>query len=309
MSRLVSIFIFSVVLIFSPPAKCEIVTVLQSTNDNINQSFVQIFRQIAATTIPSLTVKTITPANQKDLSAQLDAGTDIYLSVGSKASELLIQHNTRKPRLLVYISQEFIRNELSNNSQSCPPMLCQAIILDQPVERQLRLIKYAFPNINNVIILSSRKSTKAISQIDTAAKFLGLRIHSEHIESDKSLIRQLQDASNNNSVLLINPDQEIYNKNTARAVLLVSYRHKMPVFAYSQAFVNAGAAIGLYSTPEQIAKHATEQLLAIIKKQKNTSSTNLILPKYFTISLNPPVIESLGLTVPALDSLYKSLEN
>ena len=54
-------------------------------------------------------------------------------------------------------------------------------------------------------------------------------------------------------VFLAIPDRLVHNRRTARGVLLMTYKHQIPVAAYSRAYVDAGASLALFATPENIA--------------------------------------------------------
>ena len=49
------------------------------------------------------------------------------------------------------------------------------------------------------------------------------------------------------------PDPLVYNSRTAQRILLTTYRYKVPLGAFSKAYIDAGATLSVYSTPAQMA--------------------------------------------------------
>jgi len=74
------------------------------------------------------------------------------------------------------------------------------------------------------------------------------------------------------------------------------------VLAFSQSYVNAGATLGIYSTPEQLGREAAE-LAGAALAAPGTELPAPHYPRYFSVQVNQHVARSLGLAIPDAQSL------
>jgi putative ABC transport system substrate-binding protein len=134
----------------------------------------------------------------------------------------------------------------------------------------------------------------------------GLVIDSEDVASDSNLL----DAANNLlprvDLLLALPDSKIYKRDNIKSILVTSYRHQRPVIAFSKAFVNAGALAAIYSTPDQIARQASDLLNTLPAGISQLPPAQA--PSLFAISINSAVAQSLNLDVPDEAVIRRSLQ-
>lgn len=106
-------------------------------------------------------------------------------------------------------------------------------------------------------------------------------------------------------MLLALPDPVAHTAGTVPPLLLITYRAGVPVIAYSEAYLRAGAVAALYATPEQIAQQVVEMISSYRQGKTLPQSQGL---KYFTIGSNPSVARSLGFNLPPLDELETRLK-
>ena len=96
----------------------------------------------------------------------------------------------------------------------------------------------------------------------------------------------------------------IINRNTARNILLTTYRHKIPVITFSAAYVRAGALAAVYSSADQIARQTAE----MIGRSLSTGIYSLESAKYFSISINDSVAKALNIQTISEDVATKRLQ-
>lgn len=166
-----------------------------------------------------------------------------------------------------------------------------AIALDQPALRQMALLRYAFPGMRRIGILFGADSQHQQSVFERAAQEQGLQLSSYRVEGEASLYPVLQRLLEENDVLLAVPDAAVYNGGTIQNVLLAAYRQKVPMVGFSAAYVRAGAALGLYSTAQQIGQHTTRVVRNLLAGQ---SPPSLQVPADFVVGVNLNVARSLG---------------
>ena len=168
-----------------------------------------------------------------------------------------------------------------------------AVFLDQPPGRQLELIRLALPAVNRVGILVGAESKSQSAALEKAARERDLQLTVSAVGQD-GLFPALQSLLGNAEVLLALPDPAIFNSQTAANILTAAYRHQVPLFGFSPAYVKAGALLALYSTPAQVGARGGE-LLGQALSGKSLPSPQW--PREFTVSVNRDVARSLGLAL------------
>jgi putative ABC transport system substrate-binding protein len=230
---------------------------------------------------------------------------DAIVSAGIEASIAVSNSHTGTPTLMSMLPQESYNKLSASGDITCKAKNCRVIFLDQPVTRQLRLLKLALPTAKQIAVISSSDSSQLLNEIAQTAVKYGLNINSIHVTDEDSVLTALNRDLASSDVLMAIPDPVVYNRNTARAILLSTFHQHIPLFAYSSSFVRAGATLGIYSTPEDIARHVADLLS---QESKNTASSQGLYPKYFTIDVNQRAADALGITLPDAELLVKRLK-
>lgn len=182
------------------------------------------------------------------------------------------------------------------------------IQLDQPIRRQIGLLKAALPYHRNVAVLLGPSSINQLGALRQAAQQHQVNLHVERVADPSELIIALEKLLKHSQVLLAIPDPVTYNRFTVQKILLTTYRHQVPVVAFSAALVRAGATLAVHSSPEQIGRHVAEEAIRIIT-QSNLRPAVSQAPRYYSVSVNHQVARSLGLSIPSEQELLKTLGN
>jgi len=120
----------------------------------------------------------------------------------------------------------------------------------------------------------------------------------------------MEDLFESSDVYLALPDPDIINRNTLQPLLLTSYRYRIPVVAFSRAYVRAGATAAIYTPLDGLTEEAIDILAGVLA----TPREPLPRPRYsshFRIALNRQVARSLGMPLPtaqALEALIRAWE-
>lgn len=181
-----------------------------------------------------------------------------------------------------------------------------AIYLDQPIARQLNLLKLIFPHFKTVGVLTADFSSAKLGVLAREAQKRQLTLNNRTIHAASELNQQYDELVISSDVILALPDPLIHNRETVPYLLLTSYRYNVPVIAFSEAYVKAGAVAAVYSTPQQIGlqiRELSEQLLS----NAQPFSQHILPPKYFTVSINRNVGRSLEIRLPETEQLKLQL--
>lgn len=241
-----------------------------------------------------------------DLAASALNEARLVVTVGVRAAEQVADMPGRTPVLAVLVPRAWYlksgRALLSDGGRRS----ASAIFLDQPLERQARLIRLAFPDARRVGVLLSAEQRGVAEELDEALRPMRLAlVHTTVTESDR-LITPLEQVLNETDLLLAMPDPVVFNRSTAQSLFLTSYRYRDPVVGYSRSMTRAGALVSLYSTPTQLGRQAGEWVSSAL----NSPAVRLpasAYPFYFEISINDQVARSLGFSLPSEAELEKQL--
>lgn len=278
------------------------ITIIMSAPTQTNLAFVEEFkRELANSRNAAIKVRTIDLDESKRLVVAENG--ELVIALGVRALEMASQ---LKPTTLVLgvftplpvfnAVMEKSRRDLGNFS---------AIVLDQPYQRQMALVKTVLPESRSLGILLGSASVSNSEALREEGEKKGLRINMESITQESELIPKLNQILQSNDSLLAVPDPIVYSRETVQPILLTSYRYQKPVFGFSQSYVKAGALAAVYSTTAQLAKQAVE--ITVRSQQQQ----NILLPpqppKYFSVSINQQVARALNITPDREEVVEKKL--
>lgn len=169
-----------------------------------------------------------------------------------------------------------------------------AVYLDQPFGRQLDLMQLALPEVKRVGVLWGQESLLQQSNLQAAAQAKGIDLVAGSVPSSTSLFTGLKTVLDGSDVLFAVADPQVYNSSTIANILLATYRARVPVVAFSPAYVKAGALLAVYSTPRQIGVQAGMMARTVLQGGAVPASQ---YPLEFSVALNEHVARSLGMSL------------
>ena len=275
------------------PASAADLNVLLVLSDNkaLYQDFAHTFQQ----NLPA-NIKTSVLQNAEDFNAQK---TDLVVTVGVKAAER-VAGGTPAPVLAAMIPSNAYADLLTKRHG-----LISAVFLDQPWERQIKLLRVALPERSKIGVLHSSDTPIDIASLRELVKGQSATLFVNPLRHDGDLFVALETVLENSEVLLGVPDGVIYNSNNIRNILLSSYRRGIPLIGFSQGYVRAGALYALYSTPQQLAAQASDLCVLFAKTGKLPDAQ---YPSLYTISVNQEVARTLGIVIRSAEALQLQLE-
>jgi len=179
-----------------------------------------------------------------------------------------------------------------------------AVVLEFPVETELRFLQRFLPGQHNVGVLFNPAENQArIDAATRAAPALGLTLYARRVQSPKDLPEALESLSSRADVLWGVADQMVLNSQTARHILLFSLRHQIPFVGLSETWVKAGALyaldrdyndIGLQcgETALRILQGADPSSLAPVPPRKVVYSVNLKTARLLKLEIQAPVLRA-----------------
>jgi ABC-type uncharacterized transport system substrate-binding protein len=230
----------------------------------------------------------------------------LVVTVGSLAAQKAASWDPDGPILATLIPRQAFEDIVQNTKPGRHQF--SAIYLDQPLSRQLALIRGVLPEARSVGVMAGPATARELRRLKSAADRAGLRLAQEVVASDSDLFPALQRLLPETDVLLALPDPIVINRGSIQSLLLTTYRHRVPVAGYSASQVDAGVLAAVYSTPAQIAQQAA-QIVRDLLRNGSGALKGPVYPKYFSLKVNRNVAHSLGLDVPGDPALLKRLES
>jgi ABC-type uncharacterized transport system substrate-binding protein len=217
---------------------------------------------------------------------------DLVVAVGAKAASLAA--GSRAPILHVMTSRATLeaRGRAASGKNA-------AIFMEQPVSRQLGLLRAALPHARSIGVLVS-SPPEELASLKPLAEAAGFTVHVHTVAEPSGLAEGLSEVLAVSDVLLVLPDAAIYRADTIRNILLATYRKQTPMIGLSQSYVRAGALCAVYSTPAQIARQAGVAILHYAQSGRLPPDS---YPQDFEVAVNTQVARSLGLTIKSAQQL------
>lgn len=234
---------------------------------------------------------------------------NLIVAIGTAAAKEALQQNTGTPLLNIFTPKNAFDSLYPPEQQSPqtePKDLrkVSAIYLDQPLERLISLSCFLNPKAKKFGTIFGPISQGLQSDIERLTEEEGINLKYGLLSEEDNPVAILKPIVSESEVFIAIPDHAILNRAIARWILYLSFQQKIPVIGFSNAYTNAGALASVYSTPENIGNHAAE-LIADWLKNKKTDIWNPQYPRYFTLSTNPAVARSLGISLPQQEKLYE----
>lgn len=273
----------------------------------VYQEFLKAFNASLARSGSTVAV-TVVAAGNIDAALLTPKNARLVVAVGTAATQKVFELNTSLPVLGALLPRNSYRVLEERARQQGKKYARSAIVLDQPVTRNLDLIRKILPNEKTLGVVLGPDTRFLGAELTSAAKQGGLRIRIETMGYAQHLMGPLNRALEDAGAFIAVADNVVSNRKTVQNLLLTTYRHKIPVIGYSRAYVRAGALAAVYSTPEQIGRQAGELVSSIVK----SNSWNLpssVFPKYFSVEVNRDVARSLGILLPKQKEIERSLRS
>jgi ABC-type uncharacterized transport system substrate-binding protein len=230
----------------------------------------------------------------------------LVVAVGVRAAESLAALAYHPPVLAVLVPRAWYQKGGRSRLGGDARRQASAIYLDQPFERQVQLIRLAFPEARRVGVLLSAEQDALADELEAVLRPQKLALVHGVLDNDERLIMPLEGVLAEADLLLAIPDPLVFNRNTAQSLFLTSYRYRDPVLGYSRSLTRAGALLSLHSSPAQIGRQAAEWVNSAVQ----TLPVRLpppAYPAYFSVSVNDQVARSLGFALPKEAELEKRL--
>ena len=233
------------------------------------------------------------------------AGGALIVTVGANATRLVLEHADLRTPVLAILLPRTTFEALQRSARTAHGRRATAVFLDQPLPRQLDLIRIALPKAQRIGTITGAEGGVEPERLRALAESRQLTLKAEGVERETELYPALERALADADAFLAIPDARVINSATAQNVLLTSFRLRVPVVGYSAAYVRAGALLAVYSSPAQIGTEAGELARAAARGVALGAPK---YPRYFSVAVNQQVARALGLAIDDEAALRERLQ-
>ncbi|MBV1931010.1 MAG: hypothetical protein KUG71_04770 [Porticoccaceae bacterium] len=172
------------------------------------------------------------------------------------------------------------------------------LVVQHPPETQLKWLKRVMPTARRVgVLYSTEENREEIEAAQVAAQKLNLELVAVRARTPKDLPLALKDVLNRVDVLLGIPDSVILSRQTAKAILLASFRKRIPFVGLSASWVKAGALYSLDSAAEDLGEQSA-QIGVRLLSSVNAEVIGVQHPTKIGLIINAKTAEHLNLKLP-----------
>jgi len=180
----------------------------------------------------------------------------LVLALGNAASEAAVKIPGHPP---------VVAGMILRTSALPPAQEMTGVGLEFPVEVELRWIRRVLPGRTRVALLFNPvENSGRAGEARAAATRLGLSLVPIEVREPKELPAALDRAARESDVLWGLTDSVVFSPESAKGLLLFSFRNRIPVVGISGNWVRAGALFGLDRDYDDIGRQAGEMALAIL---------------------------------------------
>jgi putative ABC transport system substrate-binding protein len=224
------------------------------------------------------------------------ASSKLYVALGTQATAALAVTPLLAPVLAVLVPRASFEGVLAGGGRKASSNFT-AIYLDQPLARQLALVRLALPKARRIGVLWGPDSWGKAPTFRTAAQANGFSVNEVGLDGRFNVFPDLQQVLNGSDVFFALADPMVFNSNSIQNILLTTFRAQVPLVAFSPAYVRAGALFALHTTPEQAGKQAAAQVLEALRGQLLPERP--VEPNDFEVAVNDHVARVFGLSLDA----------
>lgn len=233
----------------------------------------------------------------KELASDLP-GADFVVTIGTAAADIVFSVKPKVPVLSVLITENAflaLAEKYYGSAENAFASRVSSISLDQPVARSIELAKLLVPDARDIGLMLGPASLQRQPELERHIADMSLRPQFVSISAEDNPIHTIEPVLRRSDVFIPISDSRLINIATAKWILHLSYRYKVPVIAFSKSYLKAGALAAVYSSPADVAGDAAEWL----KNPKSKSNGGLYVPAYYSLTFNESVAANLKIKLNA----------
>jgi putative ABC transport system substrate-binding protein len=217
------------------------------------------------------------------------SGASPLLTIGSVATQAALQAEGEGPVIAcMIVDEKVVRNAINATGVS----------LDFSLETQFEWMKKFLPEGQTVgVLYNPSENQDQIAAAERVARGFGLRLAAREVERPQALPAALASLTDEADLLWGVTDQMVLSPQTAEAILLFSFRNRIPFTGLSESWVRAGALYALDRDYADIGAQCGELALKVLRGAK-AGTLPPQRPRKLTYAVNLRTAEHLKVEIP-----------
>jgi len=215
-------------------------------------------------------------------------GIKVAVGIGSEAAEAVMAQHPSVPVIAAAAMPHLLSNEPARGR------VVSVIAAQAPLGAVLENVKRVFPSKSRLAMIRDPALPEAgADSMRAAAEAAGFVPRIVDCPGPAQLLELMQSLKDQVDLVLCLPDASLYNSATIKPLVLASLRYRLPLIGFSEGFVRAGAAIGVYQDFHDAGARAAELALKVLNGQPVPRVESL---RNFRVAVNQNITRLLGLT-------------
>lgn len=279
------------------PCLAQGVMIVQSSSAEAYQNAVSAFNQELTSTISLPGIASVQPAQTfvldpavEDPESVVDRNyhflrPEVVVAVGNQALEAVKDLNCPIVYLLVANPDPIVQQR---------PNITGITMMPGPLP-QLAAIKAAFPTVRRIgILFDPSTSSDFVTLARKAAGTLDLSLVQAPASADREAILLISSLVSQIDAIWLMPEPSLISQTLLKGLALVSLEKRIPMIAFAPKYLEFGAAMAIFASPEQLGRQAAE----LAKQLLSAPSRKAIKPEYgrtTTVQTNDRIIQTLDI--------------
>jgi putative ABC transport system substrate-binding protein len=222
-------------------------------------------------------------AGYKEFLAKHDLETDFRVfhlkGDASKASGIVEKISRRKPDLILalgILATKTISGKITDipiiagmvlrSDHLLKPPNVTGVVLEYPLDTQFKWLKRFLPEAQTVgVIYNPEENQERIDEANVFLNGMGFTLYAQKVNDPKEIPLALERLAKRADVIWGIPDKVVYNSQTAKHILLFSFRNRIPFIGLSSAWVKAGALYALDWDYADVGRDCGEMTLEVLQ--------------------------------------------
>jgi len=213
----------------------------------------------------------------------------LVVTLGMLATENVLRETPDIPVVAAMILKSEVLKKADNAT---------GVVLEISLVTQLQWLKKVMPKATTIgIIFNPAENREKIDAVARIAQKMGLKVSAQEVRSPTDIPGALERLASDADVMLGISDSLVLTPQTAKLILLFSFRNKIPFIGPSAAWVKAGA---LYALDGDYADMGAQCGEAAVKILQGTPASSIPLgtPRKTVFTLNRKTAEEMSLSIP-----------
>ena len=217
------------------------------------------------------------------------AGEILFLTLGTPAVRAVLAHSVSSTMVSCMVLSADLLRDAPNAT---------GVVMEFPLETQLAAMRRVLPKARTVGVLYNPEENKL--KVEAAARMarkFGLTLYAREVSAPRNLPDALERVLSQADALWGLPDQTVLAPETARAILLASFRARVPFIGLSDAWVKAGAIYALEWDYDDLGQQCAATALRVLQGARPKSLAPAA-PRKFVYSINARTANHMNIEIP-----------